>query len=85
MNFPERPICTGRHYCREHRHAPRLLKRDQHVDGAVLEDLEAADFAAELTTGLEVVDSHFVHDRHRPDSLGAQRCDRLVGDTLDER
>ena len=59
--------------------------RDKRIDGAVLQDLEAADLAAELPTRLQVIDGKFVHRRHRADGLSAERRDRLVYDALDER
>src|SRR5262245_10100363 len=49
-------ITLVRHHGRQHAHAARLLERDQHVSGAVLQHLEAADRHAELLAGLEVVD-----------------------------
>ena len=42
-----RGIFFSCHHRREHRHAARLFQRDQHVDGAVLQGLEAADLAAD--------------------------------------
>ena len=100
MKRPERPICTLaaaialrrsaafvllRHHGREHRHAARLLERDQHVDGAVLQHLERADRHAELLAGLEVLDGELVHLAHGADRLGAERRDRLVDHALDQR
>ena len=57
----------------EHRHAARLLERDEHVRGAVLQRLEGADGDAELLAGLQVFDGGLERFVHRADRLGAQR------------
>src|SRR5882724_8590673 len=56
----------GRHG-REHRHAAGLFERDEHVGGAVLQGLEAADRHAELLAGLEILDGGFQRFIHHAD------------------
>ena len=100
MKRPDRPICTfaadmawrrsrtslvRRHHGRQHGHAARLLERDQHVGGAVLQHLEAADGNAELLARLHVVDGEFVHRCHGADRFGANRRHRHIGDLFDQR
>jgi hypothetical protein len=78
-------ILLRRHHRREHRHATCLLQGDQHVDSTVLEDLKAADLAAELPARLQIVHGQLVHRRHRAHRLGTECRDRLIDDALDER
>ena len=78
-------IGFGRHHGGEHRHAARLLERDEHVDGAMLQHLEAADRYAELPARAQVFDCELVHRRHRADGFGRHRGDRLVDHPLDQR
>src|SRR6266851_4082126 len=72
------------HHRRQHRHAARLLERHQHVDGAMLQRLEAADGNAELLARLQVLDGELVHHAHRPDRLGDCRGDGEIDGALDD-
>ena len=75
---------VGRHG-REHRHAAGLFDRDEHVGGAVLQGLEAADRHAELRAGLEIFDGGLQRFIHRADRFGAQRDAGFVDHALDQR
>ncbi len=74
----------GRHG-RKHRHAAGLLQGHEHVGGAVLQGLEAADRHAKLGAGLEVFDrglERFIHDA---DGFRAHRDAGVVDHALDQR
>src|SRR6266436_7601137 len=62
----------GRHG-RKHRHAAGLLDRDEHVGGAVLQGLEAADRHAELLSRFQIFDGGFQRFIHGADGLRAHR------------
>ena len=74
----------GRHG-REHRHRAGLLDRDEHVGGAVLQRLEAADGDAELLAGLDVFDGCLQRLVHQADGFRTERGAGLVHHTLDQR
>ena len=75
-------VGLGRHHGGVVGHAARLLERDEHVDGAVLQHLERADRHAELLARLEVIDGQLVQGRHGAHRLGRERGDRLVDHAL---
>ena len=73
----------GRHG-REHRHAAGLLDGDEHVGGAVLQGLEAADRHAELLSGLEILDRALQRFIHRANRFRAHRGAGLIHHALDQ-
>ena len=99
-NFADLPICTfaaatavarslasskSARHGREHRHAAGLFDGDEHVGGAVLQGLEAADRHAELFSRLQIFDGGFQQFVHQADGLGAHRGARFVDHALDQR
>ena len=70
---------------RENSHASRLFQCNQHIDGPMLQDLEAADRHAKLPAILEVPDRQIVQRRHGADCFGADGGDGFVDDTGDGR
>ena len=58
---------------------------DEHVGGAVLQGLEAADRHAELLSRLEIFDGGLQRFIHHADRFGAQRGAGLVDHALDQR